>query len=90
MAFQLVDDPSGGIALIVEQLVPDEAIQIARLIIGQHILVNFLKEFPEDVVQDQEINSLWRILLVNGFYVLKDLIRHILNVCGVGPDLIKQ
>jgi len=76
--------------LIKEQLVPDEAIQIARLIVGQHIFVDLLKEFPEDVVQDQEIYSLWRILLVNGLNVLKDLIRYILYVCRVGPDLIKQ
>ena len=59
VGFQLVDQAGRGIALEVEQLLPDQAVQIAGAVVGQNILVHVFEEFLEDVVEHQEVDALW-------------------------------
>jgi hypothetical protein len=40
--FELVDDPRGGIALEVEELLPDEAVLVPGEIVGQNVFVDVL------------------------------------------------
>jgi hypothetical protein len=56
---QLVDDPGGGIPLVVEQLVPDEAVFVPSQIVWQRILIDLFEEILEEVVEDVEVDPFW-------------------------------
>ena len=90
VGLQLVDDPCGGIALVIEQLLPDKSILVACPVVGQHVLIHIFQKFPENMVQYQKINAFRRILRVDGSDMVADCFRYVLELLGVVPNLVKQ
>jgi hypothetical protein len=90
IGFQLVDQASGGIALEVEQLLPDQAVQIAGAVVGENILVHVFEEFLEYVVEHQEVDALWRILLIDRGNVLAQARGHVFQFVRIIPYLLEQ
>src|SRR5688572_24202730 len=60
VGLELIDDPGGRVTLEVKQLFPDEAVEVARSVVGQHIRRDVLQELAEDVVEHQEVDLLRR------------------------------
>lgn len=87
---ELVDDPGCCISLVVEQLLPDEALLIARPVIGQHILVDILQKCMEDIVEHDEIDALGGILPIDRGDVVADRVGDVFHARRVGPDGIEE
>ena len=77
VGLQLVDQARGGIALEVEELLPDQGVLIARSIVGEHVFIDVFQELPKDVVEHQEVDALGRVLLVHGRNVIAEPCRHV-------------
>ena len=90
VGFQLVDDAGGRILLVVEELVPDQGVLVARAVVGQNVLVDVAEKLVKDVVEHQEVDALGRVLLIDRGDVLANLRRHVLQLFGVVPDLVEQ
>ena len=90
VGFQLVDDAGGGIALEVEQLLPNQCFEVARAVVGQHVFVQVFQELVEDVVEHQKVDALGRIFLVARCNVLAYQAGYVFELVGVGPNLIEQ
>ena len=87
--FEFVDDSQGCILLEVVELVPYNTFTEPCLLVRQHIFVDILKEFVEDVVQCYEVYELRRILLIHRFDVFQHLIGHILKLLSILPLFIE-
>ena len=90
VGFQLVDDAGGGVLLKVEELLPDQRVLVAGAVVGEYVLVDVVQELVENVVEHQEVDALWGVLLVDRGNVLANLRGHVLQLFGVVPDLIEQ
>ena len=82
VGFQLVDDAGGGIALEVEELLPNEAVLVAGQVVGQDVFVDVVEELAEDVVEHQEVDALGRVLLIDGGDVIAEAFGHVFNLSG--------
>ena len=90
VGFQLVDNAYGGITLKVEKLVPDQRILITRAVVGKDVFVDIVEEIAEDVVEHQEVDSLWRIFLIDRRDMITDCGGYIFKFCWIIPDLVKE
>ena len=90
IGFQLVDDSGHRIALEGVELLPDEGVLVAGQVIGQNIVGEVFQELVENIEQNQKINTLRRVLLINGGDVIADIGGDVLQSLGVVPDLIEQ
>ena len=90
IGFQLVDDAGCRVALVVEQLLPDEALLIAGAVVRQDVLVNVFQKRMEDIVEHNEVDALWGVLLVDRGNVIADRIGYIFDPGRIRPDRVEQ
>lgn len=90
MHLQLVDDASRRVALIVEQLVPDECVLVAGQVVRQRVLIDLLGEVLEDVVEDVEVKPLRGVFLVDRIDMVADRGRYVADLLLVIPNLAEE
>ena len=69
---------------------PDDAVLIAGSLIWQNIRADVLQEFAEDAVEHQEVNTLWRVLLIDRSDVVTDEVGDVRDLFCVFPNLIEE
>ena len=89
VGFELVDDAGGGIALEVEELLPDEGVLIAGEVVGEDIVTEIGQELVEDVVQHQEVETLGGVFLIDGEDVFAEAVGDVFDEFGIAPDLVE-
>ena len=90
VGFELVDDADRGVALEIEELLPDDGFLVAGAVVRHQVLGDFLEELREDVVEHHEVEALGRILRINGGDVVADLGGDVLELFPVVPDLVEE
>ena len=90
VGFELVDDSDRGVALEIEELLPDDGFLVAGAVVRHQVLGDFLEELREEVVEHHEVEALGRILRINGGDVVADLGGDVLELFPVVPDLVEE
>ncbi len=88
--FQFVNDAGSGVALEVEELLPDEAVLVAGAIIGQEIGADVFQELAENIIEHQEVDALGRVLLIDRCDVVAEAGGDVFQFLRVVPDLVEQ
>ena len=87
---ELVDRADGSVALEVVERLPDCCLLVAGAVVGKHVLVDLVEELGEEVVEDQEVDALGRVLGVDRGDVVVDGFGDVVELVLVVPDLIEE
>ncbi|MPN06619.1 hypothetical protein SDC9_153875 [bioreactor metagenome] len=85
MLFNLINHAHNSILLEFIELVPYFSLLKSSFRLNNIILCQFVQVFVKYVIQRNEVNKLWRILLIQYTHMLQNLLFHILNSTVIIP-----